>query len=142
MADNFDSIKSEAKETYEDIRGEAKEVVQEVKAAVKGEELESANIVGGAGYRTDSKASSGAATASLVLGILSLLCAFFGYGAILGLVFGIIGTSLGAKARKIAQTGLATAGFVCSLIGLILSAVGLVCAIACVGVLGAIGSMA
>ena len=141
MADNFDNIKNEAKETYKDIQGEAKEVFQEAKAAVKGEKLESATIVGGAGYRTDSHASSGAATASLVLGILSLICAFFGYGAILGLIFGIIGTSLGAKARKTAQTGLATGGFVCSLIGLIFSAVGLVCAIACVGALGAIGSM-
>ena len=95
--------------------------------------------MGGAGYRADNKTSSGAATASLVLGILSLICVFFGHGAILGLVFGIVGVVLGAKARKESQTGTATAGFVCSLIGLIICAIGLVCVIACVSSLGLLG---
>ncbi|MBQ1430631.1 MAG: hypothetical protein IIZ05_03340 [Firmicutes bacterium] len=79
--------------------------------------------------------------ASLVLGILSIICVFFGYGAILGLVFGIIGTILGAKARKESQTGLATAGFVCSLVGIILCVLGFVCAIACIGSLAGLGSV-
>ncbi|MBO4563653.1 MAG: hypothetical protein J5772_08590 [Clostridia bacterium] len=76
------------------------------------------------------------AVASLVLGILSLVCAFFGYSSIAGLIFGIIGVALGANARKQAQTGLATGGFVCSIIGLILCAIGLVCAIACASAVG------
>ena len=133
-------IQEEAKGAVKDIQEEAKEVVQEAKAAVQGQRLESADTVGGAGYRADNKTSSGKATASLVLGILSLACSLLGYGAIAGLVLGIIGVVLGARARKEAQTGIATAGFVCSIIGTILSAVGLVCAIACVGALGAIAA--
>ena len=137
MADN---IRDEARGAFQDVREEAQEVVQEARATVKGEKLGSAGTVGGAGYRADNTTSNGSAVASLVLGILSLICAFFGYGAILGLIFGIIGTVLGAKARKTSQTGLATGGFVCSLIGLIFSAVGLVCAIACVGALGTLSA--
>ena len=114
---------------------------QEAKASVTGQQLNTAGTVGGAGYRADNKTSSGSATASLVLGILSLICVFFGYGAILGLVLGIIGVALGAKARKESQTGMATAGFVCSLIGLILCAIGLVCVVACFGSLGLLGAL-
>ena len=135
MAD-IDNIKDEAKEAYNDVREETQEVVQEVKAAFKGEKLDSANTVGGAGYRSDDNTNKGPAVASLVLGILSLICACFGYSSIAGLIFGIIGIVLGAKARKVSQTGLATAGFVCSLIGLILCAIGLVCVIACAGAVG------
>jgi len=140
MADHMENLKKEAKEAYKEIREEAQEVVQEAKATATGEKLDSAGTVGGAGYRADNNTSNGGAVASLVLGILSLVCAFFGYGAVLGLLFGIIGTVLGAKARKVSQTGIATGGFVCSLIGLIFSAVGLVCAVACVGALGVLGS--
>ena len=140
MADHMENLKEEAKEAYKEIREEAQEVVQEAKATATGEKLDSAGTVGGAGYRADNNTSNGGAVASLVLGILSLVCAFFGYGAVLGLLFGIIGTVLGAKARKVSQTGIATGGFVCSLIGLIFSAVGLVCAVACVGALGVLGS--
>lgn len=137
----MDDIKSEAKETMQTVHEEAQEVVQEARATVTGQRLDSANTVGGAGYRADNNASNGTAVASLVLGILSILCAFFGYSSILGLILGIVGVSLGAKARKISQTGIATGGFVCSLIGLIFCAVGLVCAVACVGALGMLGSM-
>lgn len=140
IRDTIEGIKEEAKSTYNDIREETQEVVQEARAAVTGEKLDSANDVGGAGYRADNNTSNGGAIASLVLGILSLICAFFGYSAILGLVFGIVGVALGAKARKTAQTGMATGGFVCSLIGLIFCAVGLVCAVACVGALGVLGA--
>ncbi len=133
-------MRDEARGAFQDVREEAQEVVQEARATVRREKLDSASTVGGAGYRTNDTASNGGAVASLVLGILSLICAFFGYGAFLGLVFGIIGTVLGAKARKTSQTGLATGGFVCSLIGLIFSAVGLVCAIACVGALGTLSA--
>ena len=89
----------------------------------------------------DEKAGSNKATISLVLGILSLICVWFGYSAIVGLVLGIVGTYFGAKARKEAQTGIATAGFVCSLIGVILCALGLLCIVACAGTIGALGLM-
>ena len=138
--DAIEDVKAGAKDVVQDVREEAKEVVQEVKAAASGQKLDSAQTVGGAGYRAENNTSSGKAVASLVLGILSLICAFFGYSAIVGLIFGIVGVSLGAKARKEAQTGLATGGFVCSIIGLIFCALGLVCAIACVGALGALGA--
>ena len=142
MADVKDEVKQEAKEIITDVREEAIEVAQEAKAFAKGETLESANTVGGAGYReAESPKGNGAAIASLVLGILSLVCAFFGYGAIVGLIFGIVGTVLGAKARKEAQTGIATGGFVCSIIGTVLSAAMLVCAIVCVGSLATLGTM-
>ena len=131
--ENLDEIKSEVKETYQDIREEAGEVVQEAKAAFTGEKLETANTVGGAGYRAQGSQSNGSAVTSLVLGIISLVCSFLGWGAIAGLVLGIVGTVLGSKARKQAQTGVATAGFVCSLIGIIINGVGLVCVIACAG---------
>lgn len=144
MADDFknvvEDVKKEARGTIQDVREEAQEVVQEVRAAASGQKLDSAQTVGGAGYRADNKTSSGKAVASLVLGILSLICAFFGYSAIVGLILGIIGVSLGAKARKESQTGMATGGFVCSILGLIFCALGLVCAVACVGALGALGA--
>ena len=136
MADYGDDIKN----IVNDIKEETKEVIAEAQSAVTGEKLDSADTVGGAGYRDTGKTSNGLAIASLVLGILSLVCAFFGYSAILGLIFGIIGVVLGTKARKVAQTGLATGGFVCSLIGLIFCAVGLVCALVCYGTLSALSA--
>ncbi len=131
MADYKDDLK----EATEDVKEEAKEVFEEAKAAFTGQKLDTSNVEGGAGYRADNSTSSGAAVASLVLGIISIISSFFGYSAILGLILGIIGTVLGAKARKEAQTGMATGGFVCSIIGLIFSALGFVCAIACAGAL-------
>lgn len=130
---DVDEIKSEVKETVEEVKEETQEVVQEAKAAVKGEKLGTANTVGGAGYREEGKAS-GYAIASLVLGILSIIFAVFGkrvFVEIIALVMGIVGIVLGAKARKEAQTGMATAGFVCSLIGVILAGIGFVCVLAC-----------
>lgn len=60
------------------------------------------------------------AIASLVLGIIALVCSFFGVGAWLGLILGIIGIILGVLAKKEQPSGIATAGFVCSLIAVIL----------------------
>ena len=133
-------VKEEASEIIVDVKEEAQEVVQEAKAAVKGEQLESANTVGGAGYREAENKGNGTAIASLVLGIISIVCVFFGYGALLGLVLGVVGIVLGATARKEAQTGMATAGFVCSIIGTVICAAGIVCAIACIGSLAGLGS--
>lgn len=87
----------------------------------------------------EEKKTNGKAIASLVLGILSLVCIFFGYGALLGIVFGIIGLVLGISANKEAKSGMGTAGIVMSAIGLGLCAISFIACVACVGCLGAAG---
>lgn len=42
----------------------------------------------------------GQATASMILGIVTLVCIFFGYGALLGIITGIIGLILGIKSKN------------------------------------------
>ena len=85
------------------------------------------------------QSGKGAATASLVLGILAVVCWFFGYSAILSVVFGLIGIITSSNASKQGYTGgLQTAGFVLSLIGLIGGAIAFVACVACVGSLGAL----
>ena len=82
-----------------------------------------------------------AATASMVLGIISVVLWFFGYSAIVSVILGIIGLVLAGNAKKAGFDGsVRTAGFVLSLIGLIGGAVFFVACIACVGALGALGS--
>lgn len=82
----------------------------------------------------------GAATASLVLGIISVICWFFGYSAIVSVVLGIIGLVLASNSKKAGfEGGLRTAGFVLSLIGLIGGAVVFVACVACVGALTSSG---
>ncbi|MCR5846290.1 MAG: hypothetical protein K6G78_06995 [bacterium] len=136
-----DVISEEAKDAVSNVKEEAAEVFQEAKAAIKGETLSTANTVGGAGYREAESPKKGPEIASLVLGIVSLVCALFGWGALVGLVVAIVGTALGAKARKIAQTGVATAGFICSILGIVFNGVAIVCVIACVGAAGVLSTM-
>lgn len=87
----------------------------------------------------EEKKTNGKAVASLVLGILSLICIFFGYGALLGIILGIIGLVLGVSANKQEKTGMGTAGVVMSAIGLGLCALTFIACVACVGCLGAAG---
>ena len=88
-----------------------------------------------------SQPGKGAAIASLVLGIVSIVTWFFGAGAIIGLVTGIIGLVCASKAKKDGFSGgIQTGGFVCSLIGTIGSALVFVACVACVGALGATGA--
>ncbi len=69
---------------------------------------------------------SGRATASMVLGIISIPAALF---AILGLIIGIVGLTLGLIApgeinrRGLTNRGQAVAGIVCSSIGIVLAIV-------------------
>ncbi len=140
MEDFKEEVKQEAQGIISDVKEEAQEVIQEAKAAVSGQQLDTADTVGGAGYRAQGGKTNGTAVASLVLGIVSIVCILFGYGAILGLVLGIVATVLGAKARKESQTGMATAGFVCGIVGTVLCAFTVVCTIACLGSLAGIGS--
>lgn len=84
----------------------------------------------------------GAAIASMVLGIISIVTWFFGMGALLGLVTGVVGLVCASSAKKAGFVGgMRTAGFVCSLIGVIGSALVFVACVACVGVLGTAGAL-
>jgi len=82
------------------------------------------------------------AIASLVLGILGLVGGWFGSIPIIGvilssctLIFSIIATVLGAKARKAGgdSKGMATAGLVLGIIGIVLGAIGFVCGLCAAG---------
>ena len=58
------------------------------------------------------------AVASLVLGLISVGCWFFGYSSILSVILGIIGLALASSSKKYGyQDSIRTAGFVLSLIG-------------------------
>lgn len=70
-----------------------------------------------------------AATASMVLGIISIVCWFFGWSLIASVILGVVG-------------GMQTAGFVLSLIGLIGGGVFLISCIACVGAVGGVAGLA
>lgn len=85
----------------------------------------------------------GKAVASLVLGICSIVCWFFGIGAIIGLILGIIGLILAGQAKRAGNTeGVRTAGFVCSLIGLIGSAIAVIIALIALAALGSLAALA
>ncbi|NLK28946.1 MAG: hypothetical protein GX306_11495 [Clostridiales bacterium] len=80
--------------------------------------------------------SNGKATASLVLGIISLVFIFFGTYAFIGMVLAIIGLVLGIQAKKESpDDGKAKAGVILSIIGLSLCALSFIACIACVGAL-------
>lgn len=83
----------------------------------------------------------GAATASLVLGIVGVVFWWFGWSALISVITGIIGLILAAKAKKAGFVGgMRTAGFVLSLISLIGGAVIFVACVACAGVLSSIAA--
>ena len=71
---------------------------------------------------------------ALVTGILSIVGAFIPVVCYFTLVLGIVGIVFGVKGRKTAavgQTGMATAGLVCAIIGTAFSAVGVICVLVC-----------
>lgn len=47
----------------------------------------------------------GAATASLVLGIIAIVCWFFGWSAIVSVVLGVVGLILAGNAKKAGFVG-------------------------------------
>lgn len=62
---------------------------------------------------------NGKAVASLVLGIISIVCVTgFFYTSLIGVVTGILAIIFGNKARREAKSGIATAGFVFGIVGL------------------------
>lgn len=84
---------------------------------------------------------SGKATASLVLGIVSLVCIWLGYFTLVGIACAIVGLIFGIQIRKAAQlegftpSGIANAGFVLNIIGLALCSLAFIVCVACVSIL-------
>ena len=67
---------------------------------------------------------------ALVTGILSIVGSFIPVVSYFTLVLGIVGIVFGVKGRKTApagQTGMATAGFVCAIVGTALNVIGVIC---------------
>ena len=94
------------------------------------------------GASNGNEPGKGAAVASLVLGVVSIVTWFFGMGALIGLITGVIGLICASNAKKAGFVGgMRTAGFVCSLIVVIGSALVFVACVACVGVLGTAGAL-
>ncbi|MBB2182128.1 hypothetical protein H0486_04470 [Lachnospiraceae bacterium MD1] len=86
----------------------------------------------------DKRPADGKAIASLVLGIVSFICIFFGYGAILGIVLAIVGLILGMDSKKRNPSGMATAGVVLSIISLAICTISFIACVACVGALASL----
>lgn len=80
------------------------------------------------------------ATASLVLGIVSLVFIFFNMYAFVGIILAIIGLVLGIQVQKESpQNGMARAGVILCIIGLALCALTFIACVICVG--GALSSL-
>lgn len=74
--------------------------------------------------------------ASLVLGIIALVIGVFSAGVLgwLGAILAVVGIILGALGRKnVEKKGIATAGLVCSIIGLVLCLIFYIACVACIG---------
>lgn len=81
------------------------------------------------------------AVASLVLGIISLVFGAFGTGLQwVGAIIAIVGIILGVKNNNEEKAGMAKAGKVCSIIGLVLCTITFVACVACVGTLGGLAA--
>ena len=85
--------------------------------------------------------TNGLSIAALVCGILGIVgsfipvvCYFTTVLAILGIIFGVMGKKRADAANS--GKGLATAGLVLGIIGVAFAVVGLICAIACAGIVG------
>lgn len=87
------------------------------------------------------------AIVSLVLGIAAAVICWFGWGAILALVCGIVGIVFAVKARNAIPVGadgrgMATAGLVVSIIAVCLSGIVAVCFICALATLGSLAGTA
>lgn len=77
---------------------------------------------------------SGSSTGSLVCGIIGLILVCTGYGGFVSFVLGIVGLCLASSAKSHGDTsGTRTAGFVLSLLSLIVGPIVAISCIACVG---------
>ena len=71
---------------------------------------------------------------SLVCGIVSIVLPWFGWGCVLSLAAGIVAVILAVKTRKFndESKGMATAGLITGIIGIVLSGIMLVCVVCAV----------
>lgn len=82
---------------------------------------------------------------ALVCGILSIVGGFIPFVCYFTLILGIVGIVFGVKGRKTApagSTGMATAGFVCAIIGTVFSCAGILCVLCAFGAASSIASAA
>ena len=80
---------------------------------------------------------------ALVTGILSIVGGWIPVVNYFTLVLGIVGIVFGVKGRKTApagQTGMATAGFVCAIIGTALNVIGILCVICAAAAVSSVAS--
>lgn len=83
-------------------------------------------------------ANHGQAVAALVLGIVAAASCFFGIGAVVGLICGIIGIVMSNKAKAAGNNeGIRKAGFICSVVGTAIAGIGFIIAIAAIGIFSA-----
>jgi 4-hydroxybenzoate polyprenyltransferase len=88
----------------------------------------------------DATNANNLAIASMVCGILSIVCWFLGHYSWLALPFGIAGLILAFDAKKKGNDSVyRTAGFITSLVGMLF---GVILFIACVGCVGCLGMLA
>lgn len=85
------------------------------------------------------ESAKGPAVASLVLGIVGVVTCWAGFFSLIGFICAIIGIVLAVKARKIAKTGLSTAGLVLSIIGTCLGGIGMICTVCVLCAAGSAG---
>lgn len=79
----------------------------------------------------------GAATGSMVCGIVALATWWLGWGALIGLVLGIVAIVLSIKAKKEGFVGgMATAGMVMGIIGAVLCGIFFVACTVCACIIG------
>lgn len=81
--------------------------------------------------------NQGFSIASLVCGILGIIGSFIPVVRYFTLILAILGVVFGVKARKIEKNGMATAGLVCGIVSLAFTAIGLICALCAIGMVGA-----
>lgn len=82
------------------------------------------------------------AVGSLVCGILSLVCIFFGYGALVGLILGIVAIVLAVNAKKNGfEDGMQKAGLILGIIGTVLCGITFVACALCAGAIAAASTM-
>lgn len=76
--------------------------------------------------------ANGLGVGSLVCGIVSLVFAWTGILALIGLAAGIVAIVLSVRSKKQpGKSGMATAGLVTGIIGTVLSGIFVICALAC-----------
>ena len=84
----------------------------------------------------------GLATASLVCGIVGIVCWFFGWSSIASIILGIVGLVLASKSKMAGcNDPKRTAGFILSIIALVGGAIFFVACVACVACVGAAAAL-